>query len=104
MSKQTSPSQQAEVKQPVVSPEMASRALNLRQRYLSLTKKDQDACIHFFNLHNNAGWIYNELISQEAREYIDLQVAYSQELAIIETSQNVESDEVDQVINGDESL
>lgn len=101
MSNQTSPSQQAEEKKPVVSPELASRALNLRQRYLSLTKKDQDACVHFFNLHNNAGWIYNELISQEAREYIDLQVAYSQELAYIESQANVQTEEVDQTINGD---
>ena len=100
MSKKTSPSK-AEVKKPVVSQEMATKALNLRQRYLSLSQQEQAACVHFFNLHNNAGWIYNELLSQDARDYIDLQVAYSQELAYLESQQNVETDEVQHTINGD---
>lgn len=83
MSKKTSPVKAAE-KKPIVSPEMASKALSLRERYLSLTPTEQVAVTHFFNLHNNAGWIYNELVSDNCRQYIDDQVYYSQELAALE--------------------
>lgn len=85
MKESTSPSQ-AEVKKPIVSPEMAARAMTLRQQFLALTKVEQEAVTHFFNLHNNAGWIYNELMSDLGRKYIDDQVYYSQELAALESA------------------
>lgn len=83
MSTKTSPVSATE-KKPVVSPELASKALSLRQQYLSLTPLEQAAVTHFFNLHNNAGWIYNELVSDACRAYIDAQVYYAQELAALE--------------------
>ena len=89
----TSPSQ-AEVKKPVVSPELAAKALSLRQQYLSLSAIEQAAISHFFNLHNNAGWIYNELLSDQGRKYVDDQVYYSQELAALERGE-IQSEEVE---------
>lgn len=96
MEKSTSPSQ-AEVKKPIVSPEMAVKAMNLREQYLSLTKTEQEAVTHFFNLHNNAGWIYNVLMSDQGRKYIDDQVYYSQELAALErvAEEGLDPNEID---------
>lgn len=94
MKKKTSPAKAAE-KKPVVSPEMARKAFSLRELYLSLTEIEKAAVTHFFNLHNNAGWIYNELMSDKGRSYIDQQVQYAQELAVLEQGQlpeGVESD------------
>lgn len=86
MLKETSPAEAA-VKKPVVSPEMAVKALNLRELYLTLTEQEKAAVVHFFNLHNSAGWIYNEIMSDNGRSYIDQQVRYSQELAALEACQ-----------------
>lgn len=91
MSKKSSPSK-ADVKKPIVSPEMAAQAMSLRQQYLALSPIEQAAVTHFFNLHNNAGWIYNELMSDQGRKYIDDQVYYSQELAALEAASNNSDD------------
>lgn len=102
MKKETSPSQ-AEVKKPIVSPEMAAKAMSLRQMYLSLTQLEQEAVTHFFNLHNNAGWIYNELMSDQGRKYIDDQVFYSQELAKLEKSVEEGTFRLDDVDYGEDN-
>lgn len=83
MSTKTSPAKAA-VKMPVESPEMARRAMNLREQYISLTKVQQELVVHWFNLHNAAGCIYNECLNQDARDYIDLQVKYSQEMEMMQ--------------------
>ena len=101
MSKKTSPSQRNEVKnpvesvkRPVTSPEMASRAMNLREMYISLPKYIQDAVVHFFNANNIAGYLYNEVLSQDARDYVDKQIKYTQELNALEDLYNSPSEEV----------
>lgn len=78
----TSPSQ-ADVKMPLNSPEMAAKATSLRQMYVSLPKLQQELVVHFFNLHNAAGCIFNETLSQDARDYVDQQIKYSQELDLL---------------------
>jgi len=83
METKTSPAQAA-VKKPVESPEMARRAMNLREQYISLSKLQQEFVVHWFNLHNAAGCLYNECLTQDARDYIDQQVKYSQEMQLME--------------------
>lgn len=96
MSEKTSPAEAA-VKKPVESPEMARRAMNLREQYISLPKLQQELVVHWFNLHNAAGCIYNECLHQDARDYIDQQVKYSQEMQLLENyTENVDpSDDID---------
>lgn len=75
---------QASVKKPVVSPKMAKAALSLREKFLQLPQVQKSLVTHFFNLHNAAGCIYNDVLAQDARDYIDEQIKYSQELQMLE--------------------
>lgn len=53
-------------------------AKDLGTLFRNLEKADQDAAIHYFNLHNAAIWLYQQ-VSGPAREYINTAISYSVE-------------------------
>lgn len=84
MSKKQAPVNSAPVQKPIVSKEMANKAMSLRAKFLNLPKVQQDACVHYFNLYNALGYWWNEILSADAREYVDSQVLYAEELRALE--------------------
>lgn len=86
MSKKQAPAEK-QVKKPVVSKEMSQFAFGLRGKFLALSKSQQDACVHYFNLYNALGYWWNEVLKEKSREYIDEQIAYARELQVLEQNE-----------------
>ena len=76
MSKKQAPVKKAPVKKPIISKKFANKAISLRAQFLNLPKAQQDACVHYFNLYNALGYWWNEILTDDARAYIDMQIFY----------------------------
>lgn len=61
----------------------SQKQINLRDEYLKFSEKDQQGITHFFNLHNGAHFIYDNL-SDEAKKYVNYCIRLSSEADKIE--------------------
>lgn len=52
--------------------------IDLRSKFLALPAEDQQRISHFFNLHNAAGFCYDQM-SNDAKEYTNYCIQLSQE-------------------------
>lgn len=93
MNKKQAPAQAPEQK-PVINKVLSQKALSLREQFLNLPKHMQDASVHYFNLYNALGYWWNEILSKDARDYIDAQVMYARELQALENGELKEGEEV----------
>lgn len=64
-------------------------ALNLQQKFLSLSEKEQFGVTCFFNAHNTAHYIYDGL-SEEAQKYINYCISMSQNADKIEKKESAQ--------------
>ena len=102
MSKKQAPVK-AQAKKPVVSPELSTKAWNLREEFVALPEQQQQLCTHYFNLYNATAFTYNELLSQAAQNYINHQIEYSRELMLLEQNQVPQDVDIDEASNRDEN-
>lgn len=49
---------------------LVARQKSFNEKFRALPVKEQEAITNFFNLHNAAIWIYNNL-TDEAKQYVD---------------------------------
>lgn len=75
MKKQVEAKQQAEI---------AAKQVQLRDLLVTLSDRDKAAVANYFNLYNAAAWLYNEVMSDDARNYADQSAAFARELAMME--------------------
>lgn len=61
-----------------IKPAQIQPSVNLRQKFSALSQHDQSAVVTFFNLHNAAMFVYNNL-SKDAQEYCEYCISVSQE-------------------------
>lgn len=66
------------------SAEFAAKQVNLREKLIQLTKLEQEAVTNYFNLYNAAAWHYNEVLSANAREFVDESIAYQREVYMLD--------------------
>lgn len=86
----------------------AVKAANLREKLIQLPQSQQEAVANYFNMYNCAAWLFNEVLSQDARNYVDQSISYARELQQLEALQETPNDKVfdDQVKalnNGEEN-
>lgn len=63
---------------------MAAQVVNLRQKLIGLPKVMQDAVANYFNMYNCAAWLYNEILTPDAKDYVDQSITYARELNDLE--------------------
>lgn len=62
----------------------AAKAINLREKLIALPQVMQEAIANYFNMYNCAGWLYNEILTPDAKEYVDLSIQYAREIQDLE--------------------
>lgn len=58
----------------------AAKAINLREKLIALPKVMQEAIANYFNMYNCAAWLYNDILTPDAKEYVDLSIQFAREL------------------------
>lgn len=59
---------------------MAVQVVNLREKLMHLPKVMQDAVANYFNMYNCAAWLYNDILTPDAKDYVDQSIQYAREL------------------------
>lgn len=59
---------------------LAFKQISLRDKLMSLDRVQKEAVANYFNLYNAAAWIFNEVLDQNAKDYVDEAVIYAREL------------------------
>lgn len=60
--------------------QMAVKVVDLRSKLINLPKVMQEAIANYFNMYNCAAWLYNEILTPDAKDYVDQSIAYAREL------------------------
>lgn len=63
---------------------MAAKVVNLREKLMNLPKVMQEAVANYFNMYNCAAWLYNEILTPDAKDYVDQSIQYARELNDLE--------------------
>lgn len=63
----------------------AAKAVNLRDQLIRLPKVMQEAIANYFNMYNCAAWLYNEVLTPDARDYVEQSIKYARELQELES-------------------
>lgn len=78
--------------------QQAAKAVNLRERLIALPRVMQEGVANYFNMYNCAAWLYNEILTPDAKEYVDQSIQYARELQDLEKATLVSPEDVEQSI------
>lgn len=81
-----------------IQQQQAAKAVNLREKLLALPRVMQEGVANYFNMYNCAAWLYNEILTPDAKEYVDLSIQYARELQDLEKATAVDPKEVEHSI------
>lgn len=81
-----------------IQQQQAVKAVNLREKLLALPRVMQEGVANYFNMYNCAAWLYNEILSPDAKDYVDQSIQYARELQDLEKATAVAPEKVDQAI------
>lgn len=77
----------------------AAKAVNLRDQLIRLPKVMQEAIANYFNMYNCAAWLYNEVLTPDARDYVEQSIKYARELQELESiPDSIDPEEQDKMI------
>lgn len=76
-----------------------SQELDLQMRFSKFTSQQRQAVGNYLNAYNLAAWIYNELIDEDCRIYIDLAMKYTMETQALANSMRDVSEDPQEVEN-----
>lgn len=79
-----------------------AQEMDLQMRFSKLSLEQRQAVANYLNSYNLAAWIYNEIIDEDSRLYIDLAMKYTMETqALAKSMRDVSGDpkEVEQLVN-----
>lgn len=82
--------------------QLKAQEMDLQMRFSQLTPEKRHAVGNYLNAYNLAAWIYNEIIDEDCRIYIDLAMKYTMETQALANSMREVSDdpkEVEQLVN-----
>lgn len=79
-----------------------AKEMDLQMRFSLLSPEYRQVVGNYLNAYNLAAWIFNELLDEDSRNYIDLAMKYTMETQKLAQSMREVSDdpqEVDQIVN-----
>lgn len=79
-----------------------SQEIDLQMRFSHLNNEQRQAVGNYLNAYNLAAWLYNEILDEFSRTYIDLAMKYTMETqALANSMKDVSQDfyEVDQLVD-----
>lgn len=82
--------------------QLKSQEMDLQMRFSKMSPEQRQAVGNYLNAYNLAAWIYNEIIDEDCRIYIDLAMKYTMETQVLAKAMHDVSDdpnEVDQLVN-----
>lgn len=81
-----------------IQQQQAAKAVNLREKLFALPRVMQEGVANYFNMYNCASWLYNEILTPDAKEYVDLSIQYARELHDLEKATAADPEDVAQSI------
>lgn len=79
--------------------QQAAKAANLRDQLIRLPRVMQEAIANYFNMYNCAAWLYNGVLTPDARDYVDQSIQYARELQTLESiPDSVDPNEQERII------
>lgn len=85
-----------------INDQFKAQEMDLQMRFSRLSQEQRQSVGNYLNAYNLAAWIYNELIDEDCRIYIDLAMKYTMETQALANSMRDVSDdskEVDHLVN-----
>lgn len=82
--------------------QLKSQEMDLQMRFTHMSPEQRQAVGNYLNAYNLAAWIYNEIIDEYCRTYIDLAMKFTMETqALANSMRNISDDpiEVEQIVN-----
>lgn len=82
--------------------QLKAQEMDLQMRFSRLSMEQRQAVANYLNAYNLAAWIYNEIIDEDSRVYIDLAMKYTMETqALAKSMQELSGDtqEVQKLVN-----
>lgn len=79
-----------------------SQEMDLQMRFSRLSPEQRQSVGNYLNAYNLAAWIYNEIIDEDSRTYIDLAMKYTMETqALANSMRDISEDlnDVDKLVN-----
>lgn len=79
-----------------------AQEMDLQMRFSRLSSEQRQAVGNYLNAYNLAAWIFNEIIDEDSRTYIDLAMKYTMETqALAKSMRDISDDpiEVDHLVN-----
>lgn len=70
---------------------MAAKVVNLREQLMNLPKVMQEAVANYFNMYNCAAWLYNEILTPDAKDYVDQSIKYAREINDLEAMKDTDN-------------
>lgn len=68
--------------------QLKSQEMDLQMRFSKMSPEQRQAVGNYLNAYNLAAWIYNEIIDEDCRIYIDLAMKYTMETQALAQSLN----------------
>lgn len=81
--------------------EVTAAQVNLRDQLVSLPREQQEAVASYFASYNLTAWLFNQVLSEDAKQYVEKAVELARQTKELETvMKDVQSPgDVQQVVN-----
>lgn len=70
--------------------QLAAQQINLREKFINLPIHQRDAAVNYFNAYNLAAWLYNDVLDQDAKDYVEASINFAREAQVLEQAVDVE--------------
>lgn len=83
------------------SPQLEEMERDLQMKFSSMSLDQRSRVANYLNMYNTTAWLYNEILEEDERLYVDLSMQYVMETNKLNASmENVESPEdVQQIVD-----
>lgn len=64
--------------------ELAAKQQEMQHLFASLSKEQRNFVVNYLNSYNLTAWMYNELLDDQSREYIDQAMKFTMETKLLD--------------------
>ena len=89
-------------KQANLTPELRDMQTSLQMKFSKFEQYQRERIANYLNMYNTTAWMYNEILSEDERTYVDLSMQYVMETQRLEAKmKEVSGDpaEVQQIVD-----
>ena len=81
--------------------EVTAAQVNLRDQLVSLSKEQQEAVASYFASYNLTAWLFNQVLNEDAKQYVENAVELARQTRDLEVAMNgvQDQEDVQEVVN-----